>query len=436
MKCFPLPVRPLFAVVALLALVASCQSKTPPLAEATAAKPAPVVVDEAIQAAPEARAKALAKRVIIVDGHIDVPWRLHQGKDEQGNLTEDVTKRTDKGDFDFVRAREGGLDAPFMSIYVPSSYEDKGGAKQLADHLIDLVEQLVAASDGQAAIARSPADVRRLFSEKKLALPLGMENGSPLEGKLENLRHFYDRGVRYVTLAHAKDNHLADASYDTRHTNKGLSPFGREVIAEMNRLGMFVDVAHLSDDAVKQAVELSSAPVIASHSSCRHFTPGFERNLSDDLIRLIAAKGGVVMVNFGSSFLDDEARKSWDRAREKLNAALEKEGITRDHPTAPAFIEKFYAVNKGSWADVTKVADHIDHIVKLVGVEHVGLGSDFDGVGDSLPTGLKDVSQYPNLFRVLLERGHSEADIAKIAGRNALLAWEEVERVAKATAAP
>jgi membrane dipeptidase len=427
------PTTPALLTLLVAPLLASCTDPAPPPKEVPkpAAKekvePVPTKVEEKD---PMTRARELAQRVIVLDGHVDLPYRLHGGRDKDGKLTEDPSKRTDKGDFDAVRAKEGGLDAPFMSIYVPAKHEEQGGGKALADSLIDMVEGLANKSPDVFTIARSPAEVRAAFAAKKIALPLGMENGTPLEKKLDNVKHFYDRGVRYITLAHSKDNHLSDSSYDERHTHKGLTDFGKQVVAEMNRLGMFVDVSHLSDDAAAQAIELSQAPVIASHSSCRKFTPGWERNISDDLIRKLAAKGGVVQINFGSSFISDESRKSWDAVREQVNGELEAKGLKRGTPGGDEHVKAFYEKNKGKYATVEDVADHVQHVISLVGVDHVGLGSDYDGVGDSLPTGLKDASTYPNLFRVLIERGVSEADIEKIAGANVLRAWERVEAVA------
>jgi membrane dipeptidase len=435
----PTPAAPVLALptviaLGLIALGLGCTKDTPqpPGSEPSAKAP----VDDVKTAEPAAkdpamRANELAQRVIVVDGHVDLPYRLHGGRDDKGALTEDPSKRTDKGDFDAVRAKAGGLNAPFMSIYVPAKHEEEGGGKALADSLIDMVEGLASKNPETFVVARSPADVRAAFAAKKIALPMGMENGTPLEKKLDNVKHFYDRGIRYITLAHSKDNHLSDSSYDDRHTHKGLTDFGKQVVGEMNRLGMFIDVSHLSDDAAAQAIALSTAPVIASHSSCRKFTPDWERNISDELIKAIAAKGGVVQINFGSSFVSDESRKSWDAVREKVNAELEAKGLERGTPAGDEHVHAFYAKNKGTYATVEQVADHVQHVIALVGVDHVGIGSDYDGVGDSLPTGLKDVSTYPNLFRVLLERGLSEADVEKIAGANVLRAWEQVEHIAK-----
>jgi membrane dipeptidase len=420
-----------------LGLLASCSIERQPVPESwrpQKAAPAPAPAPEPSD--PLDVARALAKSAILVDGHVDLPFRLWAGRDENGEITEDVTKRTEKGDFDFVRAEAGGLNAPFMSIYTPASFEKdgkpvKGGAKKLADALIDIVEKVVASAPGKAAIARSPAEIEANHKNGVLSLPLGMENGSPIEGDLKNLDHFYARGIRYITLAHSKDNHIADSSYDQRYTNGGLSDFGKKVVQRMNALGIFVDVSHLSDDAAKQAIALSEAPVIASHSSCRKFTPGWERNISDELIQQVAAKGGVVMINFGSTFLMKEARAQSDKLKAELDAQMKEKGIEYGSDEHIALRKAFYADKKVARADVAKVVEHIQHAVSLVGVDHVGLGSDFDGVGDTLPDGLRDVSQYPNLLKALLDAGHDEAAVAKIAGGNALRAWRQVEATAK-----
>ncbi len=384
-------------------------------------------------ATPEAlteRSRALARRVIIADGHIDVPYRLTEKLKPDGEPSEDVSQRTTEGDFDHPRAVEGGLDVAFMSIYVPAALQDKpGAARAHADAQIDLVEKLARGAPGKFALAHSVEEALRNFAEGKVSFALGIENGAAVEDSLENVAHFRRRGVRYITLTHSKDNQLCDASYNMEKRRwNGLSPFGRQVVAEMNRQGIMVDVAHLSDDSIRQVLEVSQAPVIASHSSCRHFTPGFERNLSDELIRALAAKGGVVMINFGSSFLTREAYAHGDTLRKAVEAFAAERGITDpEHPELKAFLEHYKREHPFPFAKVEDVADHIDHVVKLVGIEHVGLGSDFDGVGDSLPVGLKDVSQYPNLFRVLLERGYSEADIEKVASGNLFRVWRQVE---------
>jgi membrane dipeptidase len=375
------------------------------------------------------RGRALAKRVIIADGHIDVPYRLHETLGPNGEPTEDISQRTAGGDFDYPRALEGGFDVAFMSIYIPAELQTKPGAsKALADSLIDMVEKIARQSPGKFAMAHSVEQARRNTQEGKVSFALGIENGSAIEDSLQNVAHFHQRGVRYITLTHSKDNQLSDASFNTgKRTWNGLSPFGKQVVAEMNRVGIMVDVSHLSDDAILQAVESSQVPVIASHSSCRHFTPGFERNISDEHIRALAAKGGVVMINFGSAFLTQAYNAYEQEGRKVVMAFAQERGLTPDSPEVRAFVESYMREHPAPLARVEDVADHIDHVVKLVGIDHVGLGSDFDGVGPTLPIGLKDVSQYPNLFRVLLERGYSEGDIEKIASGNVFRVWQRVE---------
>ncbi len=372
----------------------------------------------------------LAQRCLLVDTHIDVPMRLDKSRDANGHVTEDVTSYTQKGDFDWPRARKGGLDAAFMSIYIPSKYELTGGGKQLADRLIDAVEEVVRRAPDKFARASSPGEVRANFAAGKISLPLGMENGTPLSHDLANLEHFHRRGIRYITLVHAKDNHIADSSFDTKHTHGGLSEFGRDVIMEMNRLGIMIDVSHASDQAFWQILALSRTPVIASHSSCRHFTPGWERNMSDEMIVALAERGGVVHISFGSSFIDDEVRKIRDHQHKELQAQMAMRGLEWGTPESFTFADEWERGQPSKFASVEQVADHFDHVVRLVGVEHVGFGSDFDGVGDSLPEGLKDVSAYPNLIRSLLVRGYRESDIHKICGENLLRVWQVIEDAA------
>ncbi len=369
-------------------------------------------------------ANRLAHELLIVDTHIDVPYRLTE-------KMEDVGQATDGGDFDYPRARQGGLDVAFMSIYVPASYQEAGGAKELADELIDLVEGIAQEHPDKFALAATVDDVRRRVAEGRVVLALGMENGAAIEGDLANLRHFHERGIRYITLAHSKANQICDSSYDEERRWNGLSPFGREAMAEMNRVGMMIDISHVSDEAAREAIELSEAPVIASHSSCRSFTPGWERNISDELIALLAAKGGVVQVNFGSGFVNDTYRQEWLAQWDQLEKYFEEHQIDEESAEAKAYRENYRQQNPIEPADIDDVVDHIDHIVQLVGIDHVGLGSDFDGLGDSLPRGLEDVSAYPNLIRELLERGYSEEQIAKICSGNILRVWSEVETVAR-----
>ncbi len=375
-------------------------------------------------------ADKLAHRYIITDGHVDLPYRL---KVQNFRLTKEYTGipiETQEGDFDYVRAKKGGLDAPFMSIYIPSSYQQTGGAKLLADSLIDMVRGIAQAHPDKFAVAVSPKEVERNFRKGIISLPLGMENGAPIEEDLKNVAYFHERGIRYITLTHATDNFICDSSYDTTRTWNGLSPLGREVVREMNRVGIMVDISHVSDSAFYQTLEVAAVPVIASHSSVRKFTPAFERNMNDDMLRALARNGGVVMINFGSSFLDSKITAYEDEMRAKLSRRLLEHNLDWRDEAAKPIIEAFQKEHPRLYADVETVADHIDHVRRVAGIDHIGFGSDYDGVGDSLPTGLKDVSQYPNLIYVLLKRGYSKQDIAKICYKNLWRVWKATERAA------
>jgi membrane dipeptidase len=371
------------------------------------------------------RARSLAQRFILVDTHIDAPYRF---LDSVGT----IDSRTGHGDFDYDRAREGGLDVPFMSIYTPSELEGTGRSSKLADSLIDAVYRLARLRPAKFAVVTSPEQIVRDAGKGRILMAMGMENGSPIEGDLKNVQRYFDRGIRYITLAHAKCNHIADGSYDTVRLWKGLSPFGRRVVAEMNRVGIMIDVSHLTDSAIVQTLRITAAPVIASHSSCRYFTPGFERNLSDELIRAIAAGGGVVQINFGASFIDNDFRLQEDRERRDIDAHLASQHWAPSTREAEAYRDQYRHSHPLRFPGVAAVADHIDHIRTLVGVDYVGIGSDFDGVGDTLPVGLKDVSQYPNLLAELLRRGYSDDDVRKICGANLLRVWSKVEEIARA----
>lgn len=372
----------------------------------------------------ESRGWRIAQRHMIIDGHIDVPYRLQEDH-------EDITIGTQRGDFDHPRAVCGGLNVPFMSIYIPPEKAEEGKGKELADELIDQVQSWAEKAPEKFTLVKSTADVERAFREGKIALPMGMENGSGIEEDLSNLKHFYDRGIRYITLAHSKSNAIADSSYDDNRPNDGLTDFGREMVREMNRIGIIVDVSHITDKAFHDVMEVTEAPVVATHSSARHFTPGFERNMSDELIERLAENGGVIQINFGSSFLTEEANKWYDGLRDAREEYLDEHDYPADGKKAEAFSEKYRRENPFPYADLEVVLDHVDHVVDLVGVEHVGIGSDYDGVGDSLPTDLKDVSDFPNLVDGLLERGYTEDEIAKILSGNVLRVWRQVEDYAE-----
>ncbi len=375
---------------------------------------------------PAAGAARLALEAVVVDTHIDLPERL-QGK------MEDICGATPDGNFDFPRAKAGGLGAAFMAIYIDAEIADPAKARERADRLIDLVEGIVARCPDRFAIARSPQEIRKIVESGRIALPMGLENGSPLGDDLANLERYRRRGIRYVTLTHSENNGIADSSFASGRKWHGLSPFGKKVVAEMNRLGIMVDVSHLSDEALRDTLDVSTAPVIASHSSCRAFTPGFERNLTDDQIRKIAEKGGVVQINFGSMFLRGDAQKQSSEAWSAIGKYLEERKLSWESDEAKRYRASYWKEHPRIYGNVSDVVAHVDHVVKIAGVDHVGLGSDFEGVGAGLPAGLKDVSGYPNLIRALLEKGYSENDVRKICGENLLRVWAEVERAADGT---
>ncbi|MET1256249.1 dipeptidase [Aliikangiella maris] len=370
------------------------------------------------------QAKMLAKKYIIVDTHIDVPFRLD-------SEYEDVAHATPHGDFDYPRAVNGGLDAPFMSIFIPASYEEKGGSYQKANELIDIVEGLVKANPDKYALAYSTKDVMNNFKQGIISLPMGMENGSPIEGKLENLAYFFNRGIRYITLAHSKANHISDSSYDENRPAKGLTEFGKKLVKAMNDIGMMIDVSHISDEAFYQVMKISQTSVIASHSSARHFTPGFERNMSDDMIKLLAKNGGVIQINFGSGFVSQKSIEHWNTFKQAREDFIKENNVERYSDEVKAFSKAYREKNPYVYATLNDVLDHFDHVVKLVGIDYVGIGSDYDGVGDSLPNGLKDVASYPNLIQGLSERGYTEQDIAKILSGNVMRVWRQVEEYAE-----
>lgn len=369
---------------------------------------------------PAQRARDLAATSIIVDGHIDVPYRLNEEWVDLSFATED-------GDFDYPRAVSGGLNVPFMSIYIPAEI-DIQDAGTLAHELIALIYRIVDDSPDKFAIPYSVADVRRYFDAGLISLPMGLENGSAIGNDLTMVQHFHELGIRYVTLTHSKSNQICDSSYDDNKQWGGLSDFGVEVVKKMNRIGIMVDISHVSDAAFWDVMEVTQAPVIASHSSARHFTPGWERNIDDDMIRRVAESGGVVMINFGSAFVTEEANL-YSRARsDAFDAYVEEQGLEESDELQTEF-DQVYDRDHGPYpyATLEQTLDHFDHVVALAGVDHVGVGSDYDGVGDSLPIGLKDVSSYPNLIAGLLKRRYSDADIRKILGENLLRVWADVE---------
>lgn len=363
------------------------------------------------------------KDSLVVDSHIDTPFALTR---KEGSVIEGHPIL----EFDYPKAHSGGLDVAFMAIYVPAPREDDGTAMEFANQLIDSVEEFVELAPDKFALASCTADIRKLKERGLIALPLGLENGAPIAGKFENFDHLIKRGIRYITLAHSKNNHIADSSYDDGPHWNGLSEFGIELVQEMNDNGIMVDISHLTDDAAWKVLEISKTPVVATHSSLRHFVPGFHRNISDEMVVAVAEAGGVVMINFGSGFVNAESRKWSDRRREISEELSEK---YPDDPTmVTALLQTYAEENPYPYADVAKVVDHIDRVVELTSVDNVGLGSDFEGVGGTLPKGLRDASGYPNIVKELSDRGYSAADVKKILGENFMRFWSEIEKFAVA----
>ena len=369
------------------------------------------------------KSKKLSKKFIIVDGHIDLPYRLKEAGYLKKDKILDLTKETD-GDFDYAKSKRGGLDAPFMSIYIPAEFQKSGGAKKLADSLINLVVKITNSFPTKFALANNPSDIKDNFSKGLISLPMGIENGAAIEKKLENIDYFFERGIRYITLTHGKDNAICDSSYDSTKTWNGLSPFGRKVISKMNSVGMMIDVSHVTDKAFYQAIEISRTPVIASHSSPRKFTPGFERNMSDDMIIKLAESNGLILINFGSSFVNELSNKKFDQIDRKVENWKIKNKIN-DIKKINKFKNRIIEEEK-PFATIEDVINAIDHVVKLVGIDHVGFGSDFDGLGNTLPYNLKNVSDYPNIILGLLKKNYSEEDIEKICYKNLFRTWNEI----------
>ena len=342
----------------------------------------------------------IAQGSLIVDTHIDTPYRIKAQLDNSGTY-EDIAQNASY-DFDYPRALSGGLNVPFFSIYLPADTEAAGTSFSLANELIDLMNSIIEANPEKFFLIDTSTYLGNLPGQNLIGIAYGMENGAALEGNLSNVEYFYKRGIRYITLTHSKSNHISDSSYDENKQWGGLSDFGKNLITEMNNVGIMIDISHVSDVAFLQAIEISDTPVIASHSSLRHFTPEWERNVSDSMMEALAKKGGVLQVNFGTAFLTNINDKS-----------------------------KGYDPSTYIHAEVSDVVDHIDRVVELVGIDHVGIGSDYDGVGDTLPNGLKDVSTYPNLIAELQKRGYSTNDIQKILGGNFARVWREVEEYAR-----
>ena len=374
-------------------------------------------------------AEQIAQDSLILDSHIDVPYRLWR-QHLEGLEIDDISGSTD-GDFDFIRARKGGLNVPFFSIYLPASTQEDGTSHQMANELIDMVEDIVTLYPKKFILINSVADLGSITKKNIVGIALGMENGAPIQGDLSRVQYYFDRGIRYITLTHSKTNHISDSSYDENIQWHGLSEFGKNLIEEMNKVGIMVDISHVNDEAFYQAIEISQVPVIASHSSLRYFTPGFERNVDDAMLSKLAEKGGVIQINFGSSFISKRPRDYLVKMNSFLESRLGQNLEEVSEQDIRETRSEFIANNPYPYASLDEVLDHFDRVVQLVGIDHVGIGSDYDGVGATLPVGLKDVSTYPTLIQGLLERGYSRKDIQKILGGNLIRVWKEVEEYAE-----
>jgi len=350
---------------------------------------------------------------IILDSHIDWPEFVLDSP-------EDISMQTIKGDFDLVRARKGGLNAALSVVYIsPASNVDKG--RVMVDSMLKLIKHYPDAYPDKFALAFTPADVKRNFNKKLFSLIPCLENGSPIGDDPEYLEYLKNQGIAYVTLCHSKTNQISDSNFDTLRMWNGLSPSGVELIKKLNHLGIMIDISHSSDSTVAQAVRFSEAPVIASHSSCRYFVPGFERNLPDNLIKEIAKKKGVVMVNFCTQFLDSVCYKNTD----ECVSLLYSRNLSYDSKEGSELIAEYGKTHR-LLCDSKQLVNHIEHIIKVAGIDYVGLGSDFDGVGPLKPSDVPDVSGYPVIVSELLKRGYSGKDINKILSGNFLRVWNDV----------
>ncbi|HXN19679.1 MAG TPA: dipeptidase [Candidatus Binatus sp.] len=371
------------------------------------------------------KARDLHFSSIVIDTHDDTTQRLLDPNFDLG------VGHTD-GSVDIPRMREGGLDAIFFSIYIPGSIAGPR-AVQLALEQIEAVRRQVTLHPNDLALATTAAEVRSAFAAHKIAVLMGVEGGHMINDDLKNVDKFASLGVRYMTLTHMLNTDWADSSTD-KPVHNGLTDFGKQVVVEMNRVGMIVDVSHIADKTFYDAIATSQAPVIASHSSCRALDDA-PRNMTDDMIKALAAKRGVIQINYHVGFLSQEFRDA-DRAAPELGKAIEAETKKRcgDQEAcqlieADKILREYVAQGKLPRVYWTKIIDHIDHAVKLVGADHVGLGSDFDGA--DMPYGMEDATHLPQITNALLEKGYSDSDIQKILGGNTLRVMQEVENTSK-----
>lgn len=378
--------------------------------------PTPGRAQEPLPAVSE-HARRVHQAGMLFDGHNDLPWRLRAAGDVRFERL-DLARRLDSGQTDIPRLREGGVKAQFWSVYIPDTLPNPA---RMVTEQVDLVHRMIERYPDAFALALSADDVERAVADGKVACLIGIEGGCAIENDLALLRGFFRQGVRYMTLTHTSTLDWADSATDAPRSD-GLSPFGERVVREMNRLGMLVDLSHVSAATMDDALRVAKAPVIFSHSSAFAIAP-HPRNVPDEILARVKDNGGVVMVNFYSGFVVPEFARASAEARRELRAK---------YPDPAAFrkaLDAWYDSHTFPRGTVSDVADHVDHIAKVAGIDHVGIGSDFDGV-TSVPVGLEDVSCYPRLTEELLRRGYSETDIHKVLGGNALRAFREAGRVA------
>lgn len=386
-------------------------------------------VGSASDAAIITRIDRLLARAPVIDGHNDLAWEIRSsygGKVDAVDLTRDTANLARPLQTDIPRLRKGRVGGQFWSVYIPSDQANAEAVQATIDQ-IDIVCRFVAAHPQTFAIASTAADVRRIAAQGRIASMLGIEGGHQFGGRLSVLRQFREMGVLYMTLTHGKSLSWADSSTDAPRSG-GLSFFGRQVISEMNRIGMIVDVSHVSDETMAAVLAVTKAPVIASHSSARAVADK-PRNIPDPLLRAIARNGGVVMVNFYPAFLS-KAWDDWDNAR---TAFLKTNGLpgappgARSTPALAAWTQE----HPEPRVDVGTVADHVEHVARIAGHDHVGIGADYDGISGNGPVGMKGVDSYPLLFAELARRGWSDSDLAKLSQGNVLRVMERVETTAR-----
>jgi len=375
------------------------------------------------------KAQRLLREVPVIDGHNDYPWAVHE--QAQGDIDAlDIRKAQPKLMTDIRRLTAGGVGGQFWSVYVPVTLQGGEAVSATVDQ-IDIVHRMMAKYPETFALALTADDVERIERQHKIASLIGVEGGHCINSSLGVLRMLYKLGARYMTLTHTTNTPWADSATDTPKSN-GLSPFGEQVIREMNRLGMMVDLSHVSPATMAAAMRVSTAPVIFSHSSARALTD-VPRNVPDDMLKAVATNGGIVMVTFVPGFVAPEVAAY--NTRETAQQARVTSDLGSNAAAIKAAMDAWRAANPTPRASLLQVADHIDHIKKIAGIDHIGLGGDFDGI-TSVVVGLEDVSSYPQLLAELIRRGYSDEDIKKIAGRNILRVMRQVELISQRLQAP